>query len=64
MRVEVQHLRHIQHEAGCGQKPVLMSSEWGYAFKDNTSLFDISARHLVHLRSTKYRKSWGGGQCF
>ena len=35
------------------QKSVLMSTEWG--FKDNTSLCDIFARHLVHWRSTKYR---------
>jgi len=26
-----------------------MSTEQGYAFKDNTSLCDISVRHLVHL---------------
>jgi len=61
VRVEVQHPRHIQHEAGCDQKPVLMSIERGYAFKDNILLCDIFARHLVHLRSTKYRKTWGGG---
>ena len=58
-------LRHIQHEAGCAPKPVLMSSVQRYAFKDNASLCFTSARHLATLPSTKYRISWegsGGGQ--
>jgi hypothetical protein len=40
-------LRHIQQEAGCGPKPVLMSTDLRYTFKDKASLCYTSARHLV-----------------
>ena len=53
-------LRHIQHEAGCGPKPVLMSTEQRYTFKDNALFCCTSARHLAHLPNTKYRISLEG----
>jgi len=53
-------LGHIQHEAGCAPKPVLMSTVQRYAFKDNASLYFTNARHLAPLPSPKYRISWKG----
>ena len=49
---------HIQQEAGCSPKPVLMLAE---QFKDMMSLCVIFARHLAHLpeQSTGNHGGWG-----
>jgi len=55
----------IHHEAVCGQKPVLMSTEQRYAFKDiiHYVVFLQDILHTCQVQSMGSNVGGGGGQC-